>query len=67
MTKKIKKDMPLNEVLMENEKASEILFEAGLACVGCPMSMQETIEQGCLAHGMGEKQIDELITKLNSN
>ena len=62
---KITKKTQLNKLLMEDEKATEILFKAGLTCVGCPMAMQETIEQGCLAHGMNNKKIDELIKKLN--
>jgi hybrid cluster-associated redox disulfide protein len=52
--------------LMENEKAIGILFESGLHCIGCGMAMYETLEQGCLAHGMNKKQIDELIKKLNN-
>ena len=55
----------LSVLLGKNSKAAEILFEAGLLCVGCPMAMNETIEQGCLAHGMTKKQIDELIKRLN--
>lgn len=62
---KITKKTTLNKVLMENEKAAEILFKAGLTCIGCPMAMQETIEQGCLAHKMSNKKIEELIKRLN--
>ena len=47
--------------MQENPKAAQILFESGLGCVGCPMAMQETIEEGCLAHGMDKKEINELI------
>ena len=62
---KITKKTPLSEILMTNQKAAELLFKAGLHCIGCPMAMQETLEQGCLAHGMNSKQINELIKKLN--
>lgn len=62
---KVTRKTKLNELLGKNPKAAEILFEAGMACVGCPMAMSETIEQGCLAHGMTKKQIDELIKRLN--
>ena len=55
----------LSAILGKNPKAAEILFEAGMACVGCPMAMQETVEQGCLAHGMTKKEINELIKRLN--
>ena len=62
----ITKKTKLSE-LMNNEKAVEILFESGLSCIGCPMAMQETIEEGCKAHGMNDKEIDRLIEKLNKN
>ena len=63
--KEITKKTKLNEVLNINPKAAKILFEHGLSCIGCPMAMQETLEQGCLAHGMAEKEIDKLIKRLN--
>ena len=47
------------------QKAAEILFESGLHCVGCPMTAQENLEEGCLAHGMNAKDIDKLVDKLN--
>jgi hypothetical protein len=33
--------------------------------MGCPMAMEETVEQGCKAHGMSDKEIDELLKKVN--
>ena len=63
--KKITKKTKLNEILRIKPEAAETLFEAGMHCIGCPMSMNETLEQGCLAHGMLKKEIDELIEKLN--
>ena len=62
---KITKDMLITEVLNRNEKAAEILFLIGLGCVGCSMAGNETIEQGCLAHGMDNSDIRLLIKKLN--
>ena len=55
----------MSKILEANTKAAEILFEAGMSCIGCPMAMQETLEQGCLAHGMSHKDIEKLIKKLN--
>jgi hybrid cluster-associated redox disulfide protein len=31
-------------------------------CSGCPMAMMETLEQGCLAHGI---DADEILKELN--
>ena len=63
--KKITGKTKLSEVLNLNSKAAEVLFQEGLMCVGCPMAMQETLEQGCRAHGMNKKKIDEIIERLN--
>ena len=61
ITKKIK----MSKILEEKPKAAKLLIEAGMHCVGCPMAMQETLEEGCIAHGMNKKEIDELVKKLN--
>jgi len=55
----------LNKILELNPKSAELLFEAGMMCCGCPMAQQETLEQGCKAHGMSKKQIDDLVRRLN--
>jgi hybrid cluster-associated redox disulfide protein len=64
--KKITQKTKLSEVLDTNDQAAEILFEAGLGCVGCPMAMAETLEDGCKSHGLNKKEIDEVIKKLNN-
>ncbi|MBU0893937.1 MAG: DUF1858 domain-containing protein [Nanoarchaeota archaeon] len=65
MKKKITEKTKLSELLSMNPKVSEILFEVGLYCVGCPAAAQETLEQGCKAHGMNKKDIDEIVERLN--
>ena len=62
-TKKITKKMSFSEVLKKNPEAAEVLMREGMHCCGCPMAMQETLEQGCLAHGVNPEKI---IKKLNS-
>ncbi len=62
---KITKKTMMSRILEEKPKAAKLLIEAGMHCVGCPMAMQESLEQGCLAHGMNKKDIDELIEELN--
>jgi hybrid cluster-associated redox disulfide protein len=63
--KKITKDTTIAEAISINENVAEVLFEAGMMCVGCAMAHGETIEQGCLAHRMSKKDIKKLIEKLN--
>lgn len=58
---KYTKKTKLSEV-MKNEKAAKIFFESGMSCLGCPMAMQETIEDGCNAHGI---DADKVLKKLN--
>lgn len=62
MTKKIKKDDLISEVIRKNPKSAQILFESGLTCCGCPAAEAETIEEGCFLHGIDP---DEIIDKLN--
>jgi hybrid cluster-associated redox disulfide protein len=61
----ITKDITFMQLLEKKPESMNVLFEAGLHCIGCHMSAYETIEQGCSAHGMNKKEIDELIKKLN--
>ena len=62
---KITKKIKMSKLLEEKPEAAEILFEAGMGCLGCPMAMQETIEEGCKAHGMSDEEIDEIVKRLN--
>ena len=62
---KITKKTLISKAIEANENAADILFEAGMGCVGCAMAHGENIEDGCKAHGMSKKDIDELIKKLN--
>jgi hybrid cluster-associated redox disulfide protein len=61
----ITKNMTFMKLLEKKPESMNVLFEAGLHCIGCHMSAYETIEQGCSAHGMNKKEIDELIKKIN--
>lgn len=62
---KITKNMAIGEILDKCPKATELMFKIGLHCVGCPVAMQETLEQGAKAHGLTNKQIEGLIKKIN--
>lgn len=62
---KITKKTKIAEIVKKKPDAVKLLFGAGMMCVGCAMAQQETLEQGCKAHGMNNKEIDELIKKVN--
>jgi len=40
---KITKKTIMSEILKENPESAELLVEAGMHCVGCPMAMQERL------------------------
>ncbi|NMB66538.1 DUF1858 domain-containing protein [Candidatus Woesearchaeota archaeon] len=61
----VTKETSFIELLEKKPNSFELLFQEGLHCLGCAMSAYETIEQGCLAHGMTKKQIENLINRIN--
>jgi len=62
---KITKEMSFSEILEKSPESAEILFEAGMHCCGCPMSANESLEQGAIAHGIDpDKLVDEINIKL---
>ncbi|MEK6945443.1 MAG: DUF1858 domain-containing protein [Nanoarchaeota archaeon] len=63
--KKITADMKIGDLIEENPEAMETLYDVGFGCVGCPMSVHETIEQGAAVHGMTKKDVEELVKELN--
>ena len=59
-----KKDM-LGEIVTNYPEVAPVLAQAGLHCIGCHVSVYESLEEGCLAHGMKAKEVDELVKKAN--
>ena len=54
--------MTFSSVLRKYPETAEIFMGEGMYCVGCPMAANETIEEGCKAHGMNP---DEIVEKIN--
>lgn len=61
----ITKETTIGEAIQKNPMSAEIMLSYGLHCVGCHVSAFETIEQGALGHGMGKKELDEMVKKMN--
>ncbi|MFH0836203.1 MAG: DUF1858 domain-containing protein [Candidatus Micrarchaeota archaeon] len=61
----ITKDMRIGDLIQKYPAAVGPLAEAGFHCIGCPASSMESIEDGAKAHGLNDKQIAELIEKMN--
>lgn len=60
---KVNKDMIIADVIREVPGAIDILFAAGLGCVGCPASQMETLEEAAQVHNL---DLDDLMEKLNA-
>ncbi len=59
---KITKEMTFGEVLKKYPETVKTFFQYGMHCFGCHLAVDETIEQGALAHGV---MVDKLIDDLN--
>ncbi len=59
----IEKTMKIGELLEKYPEKAEILLNAGMHCLGCPASREETLEEACDVHGI---EVEELIQELNA-
>lgn len=59
----IEKTTIIGDLIEKNPEKVEILLEAGMHCLGCPVSRGETLEEACSAHGI---DVEELLEKLNA-
>jgi hybrid cluster-associated redox disulfide protein len=57
----------LSEVSIRVPDAEEIILAYGLHCLGCGLNSLETVEQGCLGHGMSDDEVDSLVDELNES
>jgi len=62
---KITKKMGIIEILEKSPESAETMFKYGLHCVGCMAAKFESLEEGCKAHGISEKDIDKMIDEIN--
>ncbi len=62
---KITRETNMQALLFHKPELAGMFLQSGMGCMGCPMAQMETVEDGCRAHGMTEKQIDKLVEKLN--
>ncbi len=60
---KIEKTTKIGELLEMAPEKAEILLNAGMHCLGCPASQEETIEEACMVHGI---DVEEIIEQLNA-
>ncbi len=61
----ITKKMGIMEIVKEKPEAAGIMQEYGMHCIGCMASRFESLEQGCMVHGLSQDKIDEMVDKIN--
>ncbi len=58
----IEKTTKIGEIIENAPEKADILLEAGMHCLGCPASQEETLEEACSVHGI---DVEEIVEKLN--
>ena len=58
----IDKSMLIGELIQMDELVAPMLMRAGMHCLGCPASQGESLEEGCMVHGI---DCDELVAGMN--
>ncbi len=61
----VTKEMTIGDVVSKYPEAAFVMMKYGMHCIGCHVAAEESIENGCKAHGLEDKEIDELIYKIN--
>ncbi len=61
----ITKEMLLGEIVEKYPQTIEIMARYGLHCIGCHVSPFESLENGVAVHGLGEKELKELLKEMN--
>jgi len=62
-SKRITGKESMHEIMQKHPEVAMILMENGMGCCGCPMAANESINDGCLSHGIDPKEIVEKINK----
>lgn len=60
---KFTKDMTFHQALQASPEVARVLGRYHLGCIGCMGAMNETIEQGAIAHGL---DVNDILRDLNA-
>lgn len=58
----ITKSTTMGEMLKHDMGIAYILMQSGMHCVGCPSSVNESLEEACMVHGIDS---DEVLDSIN--
>ena len=53
----ITKKTTMGEMLEYNSGIAQILMQSGMHCVGCPSSVNESLEEACAVHGLDADEV----------
>lgn len=53
----ITKRTTMGEMLRYDMGIAEVLMESGMHCVGCPSSINESLEEACMVHGLDADEV----------
>ena len=59
---KFNKDTKIGELLEKAPEKVDLLLQAGMHCIGCPASQEETLEEACMVHGI---DVQDIVDELN--
>jgi hybrid cluster-associated redox disulfide protein len=63
MSDKFTKDMTFAQALRTHPDVAKVLAKYNLGCIGCMGAQNESLEQGCGAHGL---KVEEILADLNA-
>ncbi len=59
----VTRDTVIGELLETDINSARVLMQAGMHCVGCPSSINESLAEACMVHGI---DVDSLVDALNA-
>ncbi|WP_282003845.1 DUF1858 domain-containing protein [Geotalea uraniireducens] len=63
MSQKFTKDMTFAQALQAHPEVGRVLSKYHLGCIGCMGAQNESLEQGCSAHGL---DVEDILRDLNA-
>ncbi len=63
MSERFNKDMTFAQALQTSPEVAKVLRKYNLGCIGCMGAQNESLEQGCSAHGL---DVNEVLKDLNA-
>lgn len=63
MSERFTKDMTFAQAMQTTPEVVKVLRKYNLGCIGCMGAQNESLEQGCQAHGL---DVNELLKDLNA-